>query len=72
MLAPPLLLIQPPQFVLDSQGNKIGVFIDIETYERLFRDLEDHYDNKLIDETLDEETVPWEEVKADLRRAGKL
>ncbi len=56
----------PTQFVVNAKGKKLSVIIDLKTYEGVARILEDHYDNSLIDETLGEETYPWEEVKAEL------
>ena len=61
-----------PRFIMDEKGNKVEAILDIGTYQELMRKLEDFNDNLLIDETLSEETVSWDDVKSSLRREGKL
>ena len=61
-----------PRFIVDEKGNKVEAILDIGTYRELMRKLEDFNDNLLIDETLSEETVSWDDVKASLRSEGKL
>ena len=63
-------LMPSPQYITNRNGERIGVFIDLETYQRFIEDLEDLYDNQLMDEVEDEERTPWEEVrrKEDERR----
>jgi len=65
-------LRKPPRFVIDDKGHKVEAILDIETFQELMSILEDLNDNRLIDETLGEETLPWEEVQESLRREGKL
>jgi hypothetical protein len=60
--------LRPPQFIVDEEGKRVGVILDIESYQRL---IEDYSDNRLIDESLGEATFPLEEVlrEEDRRRS---
>ena len=57
------------QFVVDSEGKKTAVIIDLERYGEL---LEDFFDVVVCRERASEEDIPWEEVEreidADLER----
>jgi|GEM_PF-1876273 len=55
-------LRRPPRYIVDENGRKVEAVIDIESFQELMRRLEDFNDNRLIDETLGEETVPLEDV----------
>jgi hypothetical protein len=65
-------LRRKPRFIVDEKGKKVEAILDIDSYRELMRKLEDYNDNLLIDETIGEETVPWEEVKESLKKNGKL
>ena len=65
-------LRRKPRFIVDEKGKKVEAILDIETYRELMRRLEDFNDNLLIDETIGEDTVPWEDVKETLKKNGKL
>jgi hypothetical protein len=57
------------QFVVDTKGKMKAVVLPIDEYERL---LEDLHDLAIIAQRRDEPTVPWEEVKAQLKKDGLL
>ena len=63
-------ILPHPRFIVDENGNQTDVILDIETYRNLSRIIEDMIDNRLIDETLGEETFPLDKVlrEEDLRR----
>ena len=56
-------------YVTDEQGRKVAVQIDLETHGELWEDIQDVLVSRSRE---DEESVPFDEVKADLRRTGKL
>ena len=65
-------LLQSVQFVVDSEGHKSAVLVDLDVWEQILPLLEDLED---ADEILqareeDEETIPWEQVKAELGLEG--
>ncbi len=60
------------QILRDAAGKQVGVFLDIKTYQHLLRQAEDAFDARLISETLDDEKIPWEVAKAELKRLGKI
>ena len=55
-----------PQFITDRQGRRTGVVIKMKNWRKLQEYLEDLEDIRLVEESLSEETVPWEEVKTRL------
>ncbi len=57
------------QFLIDEQGEKIAVLLDFEQHGELWEDV---YDSLITDSREHEPTVPWEEVKRELRSKGKL
>ncbi len=57
-----------PQFIVDSKGKRKRVVLSLSEYRKLLETAQDLVDHKLIDEVRDEETVPWEQVKAQLHR----
>lgn len=54
-----------PEYIVDSKGRKKKVVLSIEQYRAL---LEDLHDATLARERRSEERIPWEEVKAELKR----
>ena len=61
-------LLQSVQFVVDSEGHKSAVLIDLDVWKQilpLIEDLEDADEIRRAREE-DEETIPWEQVKAEL------
>ncbi|NQS97950.1 MAG: hypothetical protein HQ591_05810 [candidate division Zixibacteria bacterium] len=59
------LFQHPPQYIVDSKGKKVGVILDMDTFREMMEALEDLYDNRLMDEVEDEETMPLEYVLRD-------
>jgi len=51
------------QFVIDGQGKKKAVLIDLEQWGEAWEDI---YDVLVARSRKDEPTVPWEELKAEL------
>jgi hypothetical protein len=56
-------------FVTDTDGKAVAVQIDIEQWGELWEDM---YDRMLIEQRKDEASVPWNDVKSELRALGKL
>ena len=51
------------QFLVDEHGNCKSVALDLDIWRDLW---EDFYDGMLAEATLDEPTIPWEQVKAEM------
>lgn len=54
-----------PQFITDTNGNKISVILSLEDYEELLEDLEDL---AAVAERKDEEAIPFEEAVKEIER----
>ena len=65
-------LLQAVQFVVDNEGNKKAALLDYAVWEELLTLLEDLEDTAEIQHLreAEEETVPWEQAKAELRDQG--
>ena len=65
-------LLQTAQFVVDASGNKKAVVLDYTVWEELLTLLKDWEDAEEIRRLREagEETIPWEEAKAELRARG--
>jgi hypothetical protein len=65
-------LLQAVQFVVDNKGNKKAALLDYAVWEELLTLLEDLEDTAEIQRLreAEEETVPWEQAKAELREQG--
>ncbi len=61
-----------PQFITKESGEKTGVVLDVETFQRIVEILEDYEDNLLMDEVEDEPGTAWEDVKKELSENGRL
>jgi PHD/YefM family antitoxin component YafN of YafNO toxin-antitoxin module len=57
------------QFLVDGNGQKTAVVIPLEEYEEL---LEDLHDLAVIAERRDEPTIPFGDLKKQLKAAGFL
>jgi len=57
------------QYVVDSEGRKIGVLLSLKQYERL---LEDLHDLAVVAERRDEEAISLEELKRRLKEDGLI
>ena len=62
-------LLQSVQFVVDHEGKRKAVQVDVETWEELLELLEDLEDAAEMEEAQreDDELIPWEHVVADYR-----
>ena len=57
------------QYVVDREGNRKAVILDLEDYERLLADL---HDLAVVAERRDEEAIGLEEMRQRLERDGLL
>ena len=63
----------PARYVVDEEGRRVGVLLDVEEYERMVEELEDMEDVRAYDEAMKdladgEKPRPLEEVVADIER----
>ncbi|MBO9369833.1 MAG: hypothetical protein J7575_01905 [Chloroflexi bacterium] len=65
-------MLQTAEFVVDARGNKRAVLLDYQVWEKLLALLEDWEDAEEIRRLREagEESVPWEQAKAELRAEG--
>ena len=65
-------LLQSVRFVVDSDGHRSAVLVDLDVWEQILPLLEDLEDAKEIHGAREEveETIPWEQVKAELGLEG--
>ncbi|MGH8559407.1 MAG: hypothetical protein ACRESZ_18555 [Methylococcales bacterium] len=65
-------LLQHVEFLVDASGNKKAVVLEYAAWEELLNELEALDDAKEIQHLreLGEETIPWEQAKAELRAEG--
>ena len=65
-------LLRAAEFVVDAHGNKKAVLLDYKVWGELLTLLEDWEDAEEIRRLREgkEETIPWEQAKAELRTAG--
>jgi hypothetical protein len=67
-------VLRQAQFLVDAEGNKKAVVFDYSLWEELLTLLEDVEDAEEIRRLRgmgeDEETLPWEQAKEELRRQG--
>ena len=61
-------LLRSVHYVVDSDGHKSAVLVDLDVWEQILTLLEDLEDAEEIRRAReeDEETIPWEQVMADL------
>ena len=57
------------QFLTDEKGRKVAVQIDLRKHGALW---EDFYDGLLSERRRNEKSVPFESVKADLVKRGRV
>lgn len=55
------------KYIVDSQGKKTAVVLDIKEYKKILERLEDLDDIRYVKEHLAEESVPYEAVRRRLR-----
>ncbi len=65
-------LLQAAQFLVDANGNRKAVVLDYVLWEALLTLLEDTEDAQEIHQLreAEEEAIPWEQAKAELRSEG--
>jgi hypothetical protein len=65
-------LFRSVQFVVDADGHRSAVLVNLDVWEQLLPLLEDLEDADEIQRAReeDEETIPWEQVKAELGLGG--
>ncbi len=65
-------LLEKVELVVDGEGRRKAVIIDYSIWQDLLDWIEDMEDSAEIEasRTSGEETVPWEEAKAELRAKG--
>jgi hypothetical protein len=57
------------QYITDAKGRKTAVVIDLKRHKELWEDIED----VLVSQSRrHEKRIPWEKVKADLVKQGRL
>ena len=63
-----------PKYVISADGRKRGVMLEMAHYRRLLQRIEDLQDALTLDraEQTSEKLIPYSEVRARLKRAGKL
>lgn len=61
-------------FVVDKEGHKIGVFLDIETYEHLVEELEELEDIRAFDEAkaAKDAAIPFGQAVQEIERERTL
>ncbi len=58
----------PARYVVDEDGRRVGVLLDVEEYERMVEELEDLEDIRLYDEAMEElaqgkdELILWKQA----------
>ena len=52
-----------PKYIIDSQNRKVGVQLDIKTYDKIVETLENHALFKLMEMNQDEEKFSIDEAK---------
>ncbi len=64
--------MKPPRYIVDEDGHRIEVVLDVETYEQLLDAYEEIIDIEEVVKAEEdmkrtgEQTVPWKQVKAEL------
>ena len=59
-------------YITDEKNHKKAVVIDMKTIEKYDNHIEDLFDVIIAESRKDEEKIPLEEVKRQLKKAGKL
>jgi len=62
-------MLQAAQYLVDADGNKRAIVLDLMVWEELLlllEDLEDAEEMRHLQE-IEEEEIPWEKAKAELR-----
>lgn len=69
-----MAVMRKPQFIVDAKGRRRSVVLSFQDYERLLDRLEDLEDTLALDEAVrtEEEVYDYEEVRSELKKAGRL
>ncbi len=61
------------RYVVDENGNTVGVILDIESYRRLLEEAEELESIRAFDEAkaLEEEAIPFEQAVDEIERQRK-
>jgi len=60
------------KYMVDENGRRVGVFLEIEEYERMIEELEELEDIRAYDEAKaeiesgEDESIPWEQAKREI------
>lgn len=60
------------RYVVDEEGRRVGVLLDVEEYERMVEELEDMEDVRAYDEAMKDLArgkdvlIPWEQAKREI------
>ena len=65
---------RPREYVVDEQGRRTAVVVPIEEYEELLEAAEQREDVRHLEKArnVPGDPFPWEQVKSELRKEGKL
>ena len=59
------------KYITDAKGEKIAIMIDLKNHDKIINEyLEDLEDLIEIEFRKDEETIPWDEAKNQLKQKG--
>ena len=61
-------LVKDTQTLYDAKGKKTHVLMPIKKYEELMERLEDAEDIRAMEEVAHEKSIPWSEVKKEIRK----
>ena len=62
------MVVKEAQVLYNARGKKSHVLLPYKKYEEILERLEDAEDLKAIKEVIHEKTIPWSEVKKQLRK----
>ena len=60
------------RYVVDEEGRRVGVLLDVEEYERMLEELEDADDIRAYDEAMEDlargkdELIPWKQAMKEI------
>lgn len=62
-----------PRYLVDENGRRVSVILDIKEYEKLLADLEELQDIRAYDEAMasGEVAIPLEQALEEIERSGK-
>lgn len=60
--------VKEAQILYDARGEKSHVVLPIKRYQEILDRLEDAEDIKAINAVMHEKTIPWSEVKKQMRK----